>query len=111
VAQQPAEFRPAEPPVPQGDASTWSRWTVRLDERLVLAAIDRAPETWRSAVDLSAATGIPLDRVQAVLRSGSAAVIVAPGAGEDGSDLYSTRAHYRETTSLVARYLEALDVS
>ena len=111
MGQQPAEFRPAEPPASQGESSTWSRWTARLDERLVLAAIDRAPETWRSAGDLSAATGIPLDRVRAVLRSGSSAVIVAPGAGEGGGDLYSTRTHYRETTSLVARYLEALDLS
>lgn len=111
MAQQPSEFRPAELPVPQVEASTWSRWTARLDERLVVAAIDRAPETWRSAADLSAATGIPLDRVQAVLRSGAAAVLVAPGAGEDGGDRYSTRSHYRETTSLIARYLEALDLS
>ena len=93
---------------PGGATDTWARWTAVLDEPLVLWAIERAHETWRSAEAISAEIGIPLDRVQAVLDATSADLIVAPEADANGRALYSTRTHYRRTTRLFRRYFDAL---
>jgi hypothetical protein len=86
----------------------WAAWTAVIDEPLVLAVIVRARETWRSAEAISAESGIPLDRVRRVLDATPAGVIVARGPDRDGRALYSTRAHYRQTTGLFQRYIEAL---
>jgi hypothetical protein len=91
-----------------GVSDTWARWTAVLDEPLILSAIERSDETWRSAEAISAETGIPLERVQAVLDTSSAGLLVAPEADSNGRALYSTRAHYRRTTSLFRRYRNAL---
>jgi hypothetical protein len=93
---------------PGGATDTWVRWTAVLDEPLVLSAIERSHETWRSAEAISAEVGLPLDRVQAVLDTASADLIVTPEADANGRALYSTRSHYRQTTSLFWRYIDAL---
>ena len=93
---------------PVGATDTWARRTAVLDEPLVLWAIERANETWRSAEVISAEIGVPLDRVQAVLDAASADLIVAPEADANGRALYSTRTHYRRTTRLFRRYFDAL---
>ena len=78
------------------------------DETLVLMAIEDARATWRTAELISRDTGIPLDRVQRALETTSADIIVAPDADAQGHTLYSTRHHYRKTTSFLRRYLDAL---
>lgn len=108
MAQAPGQADAAKAPGPRGEGHTWVRWTAVLDEPLVVSAIERAPGTWRSAPAISEETGIPLDRVQAVLRAAPADVIVAPGGGDGGEDVYSTRTHYRKTKSLFERYLDVL---
>jgi len=75
------------------------------DEPLVLATIERSAKTWLSAAAIASEAGLPLERVRAVLDS-SAAVIVDPAPA--GQPRYSTREHYRATTGLVRRYLDAL---
>lgn len=93
---------------PAGADLTWTRWTTALDERLVLAAIERGRETWRTAESISAEIGVPLDRVRTVLDTTAADVIVSPGTASDARPRFSTRTHYRRTTSLLKRYLDAL---
>jgi len=95
---------------PGGATNTWARWTAVLDEPLVLSAIERAGETWQSAEAISAETGIPLDRVHGVLDTTPADLIVAPAADATGRALFSTRTHYRRTTSLFRRYIDALAI-
>ena len=75
------------------------------DEPLVLASIERSCRAWLSAADIASESGLPLERVKAALDS-SAAVIIEPVPA--GQARYSTRGHYRATTGLVRRYLDAL---
>jgi class 3 adenylate cyclase len=81
------------------------------DERAVLAAIRGAGATWLMAEAISAETGIAADRVRRVLETTSADVIVVSGADARGYVRYSTRDHYRKTTSLLRRYVDALESS
>jgi hypothetical protein len=89
-------------------ADPWDRWTAVADERLVLAAIERAPDTWLTAERIAAACGLPLERVQTVLDTTPSDVIVAPVEEPALPPRYSTRAHYRATRSILRRYLDAL---
>jgi hypothetical protein len=75
------------------------------DELLALAAIERSDGPWLSAAAIAAETGLPLERVRAALDA-SAAVIVEPAPA--GQPRYSTREHYRATTGLLRRYVDAL---
>ena len=75
------------------------------DEPLVLAAIERSDETWLFAAAIAAGSGLSLERVRAVVDS-SAAVIVEAAPAEHPR--YSTREHYRSTTGLLRRYVDAL---
>ena len=96
---------------PRGIGDPWVRWAAATDEPLIVGAIERGQGTWRSAEEISRDTGVPLDRVQLVLETYSHGIIVAPPAGGNGPPLYSTRAHYRRTTGLLRRYLDALAAS
>lgn len=74
----------------------------------MLAAIERSSEAWLSPEAIAAASGLPLERVQKVLDTTRADVLVAP-AEEPGAPMrYSTRRHYRATAGLLRRYLDAL---
>jgi len=84
---------------------------VATDETLVLMAIEDARATWRTAELISRDTGIPLDRVQRALEATSADIVVAPEADAQGHTLYSTRHHYRKTTSFLRRYIDTLESS
>ena len=95
--------------MPQSVADPWARWTAIADEPLVLAAIERSDDTWLSAEALAAESGLPLDRVCAVLDTTPAAIIIdAPADGAGRPVRYSTRGHYRATTNLLGRYFDAL---
>ncbi len=95
----------------QSVADPWARWTAVADEPLILATIERARETWLTAERIAADCGLPLNRVQAVLDTTSADVIVTSSGGSDRPQQYSTRGHYRATRSLLARYFDALTAS
>lgn len=84
---------------------------VATDEALVLTAIEDARATWRTAEGISRDTGIPLDRVRRALETTSADIIVAPEADAQRQTLYSTRNHYRKTTSFLRRYIDTLESS
>ena len=81
------------------------------DEALVLMAIEDAPATWRTAELISRDTGMLLDTVRRALETTSADIIVAPEADAQGHTLYSTRHHYRKTTSFLRRYFDTLESS
>ena len=89
-------------------ADRWDRGTAVADEPLVLAAIERAPEPWLTAERIAAEIGLPVGRVRTVLEATTADVIVTHAEGPDQPPRYSTRAHYRATSSLLRRYLDAL---
>jgi hypothetical protein len=89
-------------------ADPWDRWTAVADEPLVLAAIERAPEPWLTAERIAAEIGLPVDRVRNVLETTTADVIVTHAEGPGQPPRYSTRAHYRATSSILRRYLDAL---
>ena len=78
------------------------------DEPLVLATIERSDDTWLSAEAIAAESGLPLDRVRNVLETTPAEIIAAPADGSGRPPWYSTRGHYRATTSLLGRYFDAL---
>jgi hypothetical protein len=84
------------------------RWTAVADEPLVLLAIERAPESWLPAERIAAEIGLPVDRVRTVLETTTADVIVTHAEGPGQPPRYSTRAHYRATSSILRRYLDAL---
>ena len=86
----------------------WARWTAVADESLVLGTIERARETWLTAEQVAGGCGLPLGRVQSVLETTPADLIVAPGDGPDRRARYSTRGHYRATRGFFGRYLDAL---
>ena len=94
--------------MPQSVADPWARWTAVTDEPLVLSTIERSNETWLSAEAIAGETGLPLERVQTALETACSGVIVdvAVGAGEPAR--YSTREHYRATTGLLRRYVDAV---
>ena len=94
--------------MPQSLADPWARWTAAADEPLVLAAIDRSSETWLSAEAIAGETGLPVERVQTVLETAHLGVIVNPAEGPAEPPRYSTRQHYRATTGLLRRYVDAL---
>jgi len=94
--------------VPQSLADPWARWTAVTDEPLVLATIERADETWLSAEAIAGETGLPLERVQTVLDTAPASVIVDPADGSGAPARYSTLEHYRATTGLLRRYVDAI---
>jgi len=94
--------------VPQRKADPRSRRTAIADEPLVLATIERSDDTWLSAEAIAAGSGLPLDRVRNILETTPAGVIVAPADGSGRPARYSTRGHYRATTSLLGRYFDAL---
>ena len=94
--------------MPQSLADPWARWTAVTDEPLVLSTIERSDETWLSADAISAQAGLPLDRVQIALDSTPADIIVRPADGSGRPACYSTRAHYRATTNVLRRYIDAL---
>jgi hypothetical protein len=94
--------------VPQSVGDPLERWSVATDEPLVLSAIERSDQTWLSAEAIAAESGLQVGRVQIVLDMTPADVIVAPAAGPGAPARYSTRGHYRATTSLLARYFDAL---
>jgi hypothetical protein len=81
------------------------------DEVRVLTAIEHARATWRTAEGISRDTGIPLDRVRRALEATSADIIVATETDAQGHTRYSTRDHYRKTTSVLRRYLDSLESS
>lgn len=78
------------------------------EERKILAAINRARTTWMTAGSISLETGIPVDRVQRILDTSPDDVIIAPGASPGAPPRYSTRSHYRRTTSVLRRYIDAV---
>jgi hypothetical protein len=78
------------------------------DEPLVLATIERSDQSWLSAEAISEETGLPLERVQLVLDSAPAGIIVDPADGRGATARYSTRQHYRAKTGLLRRYVDAL---
>lgn len=86
----------------------WDRWAAVADEPLVLSTIERARETWLTAEQIAAGCGLPLGRVQSVLETTRADVIVVPGDGADRPPSYSTRGHYRATRGFFRRYFDAL---
>ena len=94
--------------MPQSLADPWARWTAVADEPLVLATIERSDETWLSAEAIAGETGLPLDRVHMVLDTAPAVVVVDPADGSEALARYSTLEHYRETTGLLRRYVDAL---
>ena len=94
--------------MPQSLADPWARWTAVADEPLVLAAIERSSETWLSAEAIAGETGLPLERVETVLERAPSGVIVDPADGSGEPPRYSTREHYRATTGLLRRYVDAL---
>jgi hypothetical protein len=94
--------------LPQSIADPWARWTAVTDEPLVLSAIERSDETWLSAGAIAAEAGLPPDRVQMALDSTPADILVLPADGSGRPACYSTRSHYRATTSVLRRYIDAL---
>jgi hypothetical protein len=84
---------------------------VATDETLVLMALEDARATWRTAELISRDTGMLLDTVRRALETTSADIIVAPEADAQGHTLYSTRNHYRKTTSFLRRYIDTLESS
>jgi len=94
--------------VPQRRAGPRARQTAIADEPLVLEAIERSADTWLSAEAIAAGSGLPLDRVRNVLETTPAGVIVATADESGRPTRYSTRGHYRATTSLLGRYFDAL---
>lgn len=89
-------------------ADPQDRRTAVADEPLVLAAIARAPESWLTAERIAAEIGLPIDRVRTVLETTTADVIVTHAEGPGQPPRYSTRAHYRATSSVLRRYLDVL---
>ena len=89
-------------------ADPWGRWSGAIDEPLVLAVIERSAEAWLSAEAIAAASGLPVERVQKVLDSTRADILVAPSAEPCAPARYSTRRHYRARTGLMRRYFDAL---
>lgn len=89
-------------------ADPQDRRTAVADEPLVLAAIERAPESWLTAERIAAEIGLPIDSVRTVLETTTADVIVTHAEGPGQPPRYSTRAHYRATSSILRRYLDAL---
>jgi hypothetical protein len=94
--------------VPQSVAEPRGTWSAATDEPLVLAAIERSDRTWLSAEAIARESGLPPARVRAVLDATPADVLVALADGPDAPARYSTRRHYRSTTGLLRRYLDAL---
>ena len=94
--------------MPQSLADPWARWTAVTDEPLVLATIERSDETWLSAEAIAGETGLPLERVQMALDTASAVVVVDPANGSGAPARYSTLEHYRATTRLLRRYVDAI---
>jgi hypothetical protein len=94
--------------VPQSLADPWARWTAVTDEPLVLAIIERSDETWLSAEAIAGEAGLPLDRVQLVLDTAPAVMVADPAEASEAPARYSTIEHYRETTGLLRRYVDAL---
>jgi hypothetical protein len=78
------------------------------DEPLVLATIERSPETWLTAEAIAIEAGLPPERVRRVLDTTAAEIIERPADEVGRPACYSTRAHYRATTSLLRRYVDAL---
>ena len=75
------------------------------DEQLALAAIERADEPWLSAAAIASAAGLSVERVRAALDPSAAVIVESAPAGQPR---YSTREHYRATTGLLRRYVDAL---
>jgi hypothetical protein len=94
--------------VPQSVADPWARWTAVTDEPLVLATIECSVETWLAAEAIAGETGLPLERVQMVLDTAPAVVVVDPSSGSGAPARYSTLEHYRATTGLLRRYVDAI---
>jgi hypothetical protein len=94
--------------VAQSLADPWARWTAVTDEPLVLATIERSDQSWLSAEAIAEQTGLPLERVQMVLDSTPAGIIVDPSGGRGEPARYSTREHYRAKTGVLRRYVDAL---
>ena len=72
-----------------------------LEERLVLAAINRSRYVWRPAEAISHDTGIPIDRVLEVLDNADG--VVSGPRNQQGLWLYTTREHLSKTTSPAMR--------
>lgn len=89
-------------------ADPWDRWTAVADEPLVLATIERARDPWLTAERIAAESGLPVDRVRTVLATTPADVIITHAEGPGRPPSYSTRSHYRATTGILRRYLDAL---
>ena len=102
---------PREGPVTATAGEPWARWTAAADEPVVLVAIERARETWLTAEQIAYDCGLPVGRVQSVLETTPADLIVAPGDGRGVPPRYSTRSHYRATRAFFGRYLDALEFS
>ena len=86
--------------MPERVADPEVRSMAAADEPLILAAIERARDTWLTAEQIAADCGLPPDRVRAALDATMADIIVMAADGAAGPEQYSTRRHYRATTSL-----------
>lgn len=91
-----------------GIADPRGRGSGAIDERLVLAAIERSDEAWLSAEAVAVEAGLPLERVRKVLETTRADILVALADGPDAPARYSTRRHYRAKTGLLRRYFDAI---
>lgn len=92
-------------------ADSEARRAAVTDEPEVLAAINRARATWMTAGSISLETGIAVERVQRILDASPEDVIIAPGAGPGAPPRYSTRSHYRRTTTVLRRYIDTVGAS
>jgi hypothetical protein len=102
------EAGPLEVHVPQSLADPRARWTAVTDEPLVLATIERSDEAWLSAETIAGETGLPLERIQMALDTAPAVVVADPANGTVAPARYSTLEHYRATTGLLRRYVDAI---
>ena len=86
-----------------------------LIRELVRARVARAIEfskfTWRTVAGISSDTTVPASEVQGTLEQRPDEFIRAARPDKHGRVLYSTRKHYKSSTSFFERYLDVLDSS
>lgn len=76
--------------------------------RIVLDALAKPEFKWRSVAGIVKETGLPQELVLQALKEAADQVVRSSVPSTDGQELYTTRKHFSENTSLAAKLLGAI---
>lgn len=76
--------------------------------KAVIQALENPRFNWRTIQGISEETSLSRDVVIEALSRVAEIIVKSPGAADDGSDLFTTRDHFRKEGGVTAKFMGAI---